>query len=250
MCSEYHVKTNIEELLEPLNASVDSNATAWDKRIKFTTQAPVLRWTQDKLKLEELVFPANPFPNARLSQIQSNKVSKVEKSGVDEEQIVRIYEVPIWKDGFAKHPCLVPMTSFFEPAYWGDSAGKIVEFRDRKRKVQFVPGFILKPRVPSTGKYNGFALLTHTASDQMLDYHHRQIVHLEPEAGLEYLQREFKSAEDRFNFVIDNRVHPDFETNIERPMAKGWDKRVDQHLVSLDEEKAYLKTLLKEKVKA
>ncbi len=246
MCSEYHIKTNLMEIADELKTAIKTSVAKpeWDQRIKFSLSAPVIAKKENEIRLGELIFPVQPFPNSRLSQVK------------EEGQVVRIYDVPLWKQGFSKFPCIVPMTSFLEPAYWGPNAGQIVEFSPPQGKLFFVPGFLIKPRVPASGKLNAFTLLTHTASEKMLQYHHRLLVLLEPEAALEYLNlsddarpaHATLTPEDRFNFLIKNRFVPDFKTAKSRHMAKGWEKRVDQHLTALENEKAYLSTLSHEQV--
>jgi len=57
------------------------------------------------------------------------------------------------------------------------------------------------------------------------------------------------SAEYRYNFLLENRYVPNLKTSIERHMAKGWDKRIEQHQHSLVEEKRYLQALQNEGVR-
>lgn len=238
MCSEYQVKITLKEMEEELKAPVNSSSEKmrWDQRTRFTMQAPVIRKKEKGFEVEELIFPAQPFPNSRLSQVK------------EEDQVVRIYDIPLWKQSFKQAPCLVPMTSFLEPAYWGEKAGHVIEFFPPEDKLLFVPGIVIKPRVPATGKLNGFSLLTHTASKQMLAYHHRLLVLLKPEAAVSYLNLGEIDPQERFNFLIENRYVPEFKTTISRSMAKGWEKRVEQHLNALDDEKSYRSTLNQEQV--
>ena len=246
------MKTNVQEVAETLGSSLKplTQETSWDLRIKFTNKAPVIGLKDQKPVIGDLVFPASPFPNSRLSQIESNKKMTTASVSGDEEAIVRVYEVPLWKEGFSKLPCIVPMTSFFEPCYWGEKAGEIVRFEDPDHRVLFVPGFVVKPRVPSTDKPNGFTMLTHVASEQMLRFHHRLLVFLKPQRAIEYLFLDKTDPQQRFEFLLQHRLVPDLEVSTERKMAKGWERRVSQHLDSLKAEQGYRQTLDKEQVLA
>ncbi len=250
MCSEYSIKTKVEEVAKALGTSIKASGkdSAWDSRIKFTNFAPVVTLKANLPVIGELVFPANPFPNSRLSQASSNKNKTSTDESSEEDQIVRIYDIPMWREGFSKNPCLVPMTSFFEPAYWGDHAGEVIEFKHPEEQLLFVPGFMIKPRVPSTGKLNGFTLLTHTASEQMLNYHHRLLVLLKPKEALEYLFLDKEDPVARFDFLLKHRLTPKFKTSKDRTMAKGWEKRVEDHESSLADENKYRAILAKEQV--
>ncbi len=242
MCAEYHIKAKFKDIEKILGQTVTniSSRDEWDTRVKMTVAAPALKIHDGKLQLDEFVFPANPFPNARMSQLESNKV-KAEMIETD-DQIVPITRVPLWKSSFHKFPCIVPMTSFLEPVYWGDHQGEVVEFTDPHSEVFFVAGIFIKPRVPSTGKLNGFALLTHTASEQMLKYHHRMIVLLRPEDCLDYLKANL-SSEQRYEFLIKKRYAPKFKVSVKRKMAKGWEKRVEKHAAALADEMKYVHRL-------
>lgn len=239
MCAEYKVAVTFAGIERELGTAIDnlSARTEWDARVKLSLTAPVLAARGGKIKLNELVFPVNPFPNARLSR-------------ADGERVVRIYDVPTWKTSFEKYPCVVPMTSFYEPAYWGAHKGEVIEFADSARGLMFVPAILIKPRVPATGKLNAFSLLTHTASDQMLGYHHRLLVMLKPADARTYLELTDVSAEERFEFLLEHRHVPRLKTATERKLAKGWDKRVEQHREALGDEEKYRKVLQTEGVSA
>lgn len=245
MCSEFQVRTKTFEIIEALGAQIKnvSKKDAWDERIKMTRPAPVIGVKGGEIRFNELIFPVRPFPNARLSQIESNRTEK--KISATDDQIRRIYQVPLWKNSFEKFPCLVPMTSFYEPAYWGSHRGEIVEFSDPKETILFVPAILIKPQTPATGLFNGFSLLTHTASEQMLQFHQRLLVCLKPKFALQYLQGEF-TPEERYEFLLEHRYVPRFMTSTDRKMAKGWDKRVADHEGSLVDEKKYLDILKRE----
>ena len=247
MCAEYQIKATISEIQAELGFPIQKicPADSWSTRIKMSLAAPVIGVKEGEIRLNELIFPVDPFPNARLSQLESNKTEVADA----EDQIVRIYDIPLWKAGFEKYPCLVPMTSFFEPTYWGPFRGDVVEFRDPEHKILFVPSFLIKPREPATGKLNGFSLLTHTASKQIVGYHHRLLVFLEPQRALAYLKMEDLTAEERFEFLLAYRYVPDFNVSFDRVMAKNWERRVEDHEHALANENRYVEALKREGVK-
>lgn len=104
-------------------------------------------------------------------------------------------------------------------------------------------GMRINPRVPATGKLNGFSMLTHTPTEQMLQYHQRMLVFLKPAQARQWLEESDFSAEDRLRFLLDQRYLPNLEVIVDRQMAKGWEKRQKEHLHKLDAEKRYLNFL-------
>lgn len=237
MCAEYEIRTSQKHVEEALRRRLvnTTGITQWEARIKFTDRPPIIEMGPDGPRIVERVFPANPFPNARLS-------------GADgPEQIRRIYDLPTWKQGFAEERCLAIMTRFMEPVYWGDEAGSVMAFRPPETQVFFVAAIGMKPNVPKTGKRDGFALLTHVATPQMLAYHHRYVVVLKPENALEWLEP--GSPLEKFDWLNAHRFTGDLSVERERRMAKGWEKRVGTHERALAEETAYTASLAREGVK-
>lgn len=243
MCSEYNVSTTDKDIRKELQQDVINltDTHSWDRRIRLTTKAPVLmKDPVGKIILDEYTFPVQPFPNSRLSALDSKTMDE------EEPQVKRIYELPTWKQSFEKSPCLVPMTSFIEPVYWGDEAGTAQEFKPPTGTLFFIPGILIKGRVPKTDK--GFSLLTHTPSSQMLKYHHRLLMMLKPEDAVAYLEAE--TTKDRFEFLLKNRWVPELKVSKDRNLAKGWEKKIDSHRASLEAEKRYISVLKSEGLKA
>jgi putative SOS response-associated peptidase YedK len=243
MCSEYTVSTNLKSVREELGTEIQNlgAAESWDQRVRLTTKAPILfKTVSGDVVLDEYVFPVQPFPNSRLSSLDSKTLDD------DDPQVKRIYDLPTWKKPFESAPCLVPMTSFIEPVYWGDQAGTAQEFKPPTGSLFFIPGIRIHGRVPKTEK--AFSLLTHTPSPQMLHYHHRLLVMLKPSEALAYLDAE--NAQERFDYLLKHRWVPNLKVTKNRNLAKGWEKKIEGHTASLASEKHYLEVLKHEGVRA
>lgn len=243
MCSEYNISTTDKAIREVLDADVVtlSSNHEWYQKVRLTNKAPILfRRASGDLVLDEYVFPVQPFPNSRLSSIERKDLNG------EDPQVRRIYDLPTWKKPFEKSPCLVPMSSFIEPVYWGEDAGTAQEFKPPREDLFFIPGIIIPGRTPKTDK--AFSLLTHTPSAQMLKYHHRLLMMLKPADALKYLDAE--DARERFDFLLKHRWVPELKVEKNRQLAKGWEKKVDSHVASLDAEKKYIDVLKTEGVTA
>lgn len=243
MCAEANIKTTDKAIREALGVPFvnKTGEVEWNKRIKLTDSFPTVESPGSELELQSRIFPAVPFPNSRLSDLVPSKVT-------GEEEIVRIYERPTWKDGFSSNRCLTVLTSFFEPAYWGDEAGTVQEFSSQDDNVLFIASIKIQPKKPATGKLDGVSLLTHTPNDVMIQFHHRLLVFLKPEHGLEWISGGKSDPYKKFEYLVKHRYIPNLKVRRERTMAKGWDKRVEHHLHALEDEKRYMSALKNENI--
>ena len=244
MCAEYQITVSNKKIQEALGVPLpDYGPTKFDhhQRVRFTVTAPVIERRAEGPVLTSKIFPVNPFPNSRLSGLGLD-----EDASETDQDIRRIYDVPLWKKTFAENPLLVPMTSFFEPVYWGKDIGTVQEFKVPDSDVFFIAGMMMKPRVPKSDQLSGFSLLTHTATPQMLKYHQRLVTILKPESALGYLEPMTPQA--KFDYLIKHRYVGELAVSKDRNMAKGWEKKVGLQEGKLHREQLYLTALKNEKV--
>lgn len=240
MCSEYQTKTTPKDIIRALGVPVIDNAGnfEWGKPVKMFSEAPVIaRNATAQLEMSLSTFPASPLPNARLSALEGQTDGPDDKD-LDTVQIKRIYETKRWKEGIESHPVVIPGSRFLEFAYWGPHFGDGMSFRIPDEPVMFIAGIRFNAFKP---KVFGHALLTHTATEQMLEIHHRLVVLLRTKHVLGYLEP--MSAKDRFDYVMEHRYTGDLDIQTERSMAKGWDKKVDLQEAKLQRELRYREVL-------
>jgi putative SOS response-associated peptidase YedK len=235
MCAEAMIRANTKRIEKFLDRSlvVKTQETDWNRRVKLTDKFPTIEAEREVFELHERVFPVMPFPNSRLSDLVFD-----DRRG--EERLVRIYDRPTWSQGFTSERCLVVMTSFFEPAYWGPEAGTVQEFSPKVDEILLVAAIKIKPVKPSTGLRNGVSLLTHVPTEFMAQYHHRLLVFLKPSDGLEWISGGKSDPVEKFNRLLEMRYFPELEAKKDRTMAKGWEKRVVKHEEALLDEKKYI----------
>jgi putative SOS response-associated peptidase YedK len=244
MCAEYLMTVSNKKIQQALGIPLaDEGPTSFDRthRVRFTARAPVIESRSSGPHLVEKIFPASPFPNSRLSGLG------LDDDAINADQdIRRIYDVPLWKKTFAENPLLVPMTSFFEPVYWGKDIGTVQEFKLPGQEVFFVAGMMIKPRIPKSDQLNGFSLLTHTATPQMLNYHQRLVTILKTERAPGYLMP--MTPQERFAYLIKHRYIGELAVSKDRQMARGWEKKISAQEGKLQREQIYLTALNNEKV--
>ncbi|MES2857469.1 MAG: SOS response-associated peptidase family protein, partial [Bdellovibrionota bacterium] len=200
------IKANTEKVKKLFDRPilVRTKETEWDRRVKLTNSFPTIEPAADgnSLELRDRLFPVMPFPNSRLSDVVIN-------AATGEEELVRIYNRPTWAPGFKAERCLVVMTSFFEPAYWGSEAGTVQEFSSNEDEILLVAAIKIKPIKPATGQRDAVSLLTHVPSEFMLQYHQRLLVFLKPDAGVEWISGGAVGGntdpQKKFDFLLANR---------------------------------------------
>jgi putative SOS response-associated peptidase YedK len=245
MCAEYQIRASQKRIEEALEQRLrnETDKKVWDQHVKLTMHVPVIESDGEGYKICERVFPANPFPNSRLSGVEPRS-----ETG-DEIEFKRIYDMPTWKQGFKTERCLAVATRFLEAVYWGEKPGTVQGFQIPDRDVFFIAAIGIKPNVPKTGRRDGVSLLTHTATEQMLKFHHRLLVLLKPEDALGYLEFDSESRPSEiFDYLIEKRFTGRLNVTEERKMAKGWNKRGPAQEIKLQREQHYVKALKAEGV--
>lgn len=250
MCSEYTVKFSQKDLEAALSRAVvnTTGERTWDKKVGIAGTGPLLVEDGKDIKLIEATFPVRPFPNARLSGSESKEQDPALGPSKPKVDLVRIYDRATWKKGFIEGRRLAVMSTFREPAYWGEDQGTVKEFSLADQPLLFVPAIKIKAQVPKVDE--AFALLTHTASEQMLQYHQRLLVLLKPKDAIEWLIGGKADPEEKFEFLLKHRFVPTFEATTQRKMAAGWKPRVLQHESALRRELAYRDELKKKRILA
>ena len=250
MCSDYLVHTNQDEIEKAIGTSIvnKSPKDEWANHVRLTSMAPVLSLAGENIELHENRFPKYPFPNARLSGLKNShdsaetEPSNAANSPSHVTEIKRIYELPTWL-GFKTQRRLAVMTSFTEFAYWGPQKGFSVEFTIPDSPVFFAAAVGLEEKRAS-GQWNEFAILTHTATPQMLEFHHRLVVLLTKEAAIQYLRGgELRSPEEKFNELVAIRYVGPLIAKPVKPMAPAWKTRINAQLYKLKQEESYVAAL-------
>lgn len=241
MCSEYEVYAELAKIDETLGFTVRKpkvRLERFDLHVRIYSQAPIIQMTKGEFAFEMANFSLLPPPprfstfNARLSDWDKRKDCEI-----------TIYDKTTWKKPFTSTRCLIPMTAFLEPIYLGDRAGTVQRFSSPKDQILFAPGIWQEsPNPKSPGElYVGFSMIIHTPLDFVLKTgHHRSPVLLAPEHAQTYLA-DSMTAEERYEFLLENRHVPKLEATEQRTMAKGWEKRVKENAGAHEEEMEFVR---------
>lgn len=192
-----------------------------------TDEAPVIRRNiNGEIEIAMMKFSLCPswskeFPtsfatyNARM--VRENK-GRIEK----------IYQAPTWKESFIKgQTCLVPLSSAIESSYFGLSAGKMIRFLKKDKGTYYVAGLWSTWVNKETGELiDTFTLITDDPYEFFFRHgHDRSVFVIKDEAFSEWLLNVDMTAEQRFNFLRNNRVALDWDVEEDRLLKPGWEKR-------------------------
>lgn len=231
MCAQFILKTEANELAKRFGITIPE-PTKFDLRARGfikTDLAPVIIEKNGILQVKEMMFSLCPswskeFPckwstyNARMERPNPKNPGKPEF----------IYEVPTWRESFnSGKTCLVPMNSAIESSYFGSQAGNIIRLKTKEEELFFVAGLWSEWIDKVTGEVKEtFTLLTDDPYKFFFDCgHDRSVFVIDEKKYEEWLRNKNFIPKDRFNFLRNNRTSLDWDVSVDRPMAKGWEKK-------------------------
>jgi putative SOS response-associated peptidase YedK len=135
-------------------------------------------------------------------------------------------EKPTWRAPLETQRCVVPISEFHEPAYWGPLAGNIVRFTSPEPLL--AAGLWKKWRNPKDGlETSSFAIIVHEAYPIVEEYgHDRSPVFLDETAAEEWIRGGRQEGGKLVQFLEHRRAHPKLEPTVQRAMKAGWEKRI------------------------
>lgn len=212
MCAQYDAEMTPGDLEKYLRKIWGLDRPAWKTRIVPYAKAPVAVGDHLELMQYSLVPSWSKEPKVKFATYNARLDTILEKA--------------TWKRPFTKHHCVVPLSRFVEPIYTGKLAGNMVAFR--APELLLAAGIYDEWKNPETGEIlKSFALVTDDPSDYVKEIgHDRQPVFLSQKRAEDWLNNEKQQGEELRTFLKEGAEEPNFTTEIDRPMAKGWEKRI------------------------
>ena len=124
-----------------------------------------------------------------------------------------------WKLPFQEHRCVLPLSEFREPCYWGETAGSEVYFKAESGEYLGVAGLYNVWKSQGTEKFYTMTFLMRPASKYVMEHgHHRQPFFIE-EAWLRFVDGASRTRCERV--ARDSpRVRSRTATSVPRWLAK------------------------------
>jgi putative SOS response-associated peptidase YedK len=228
MCNRYNIKGTAKEIAEHFAAHVPTIFDLPSEDILPGHLAPGLILNHDR---ERELVPMQ-FGLAKIGAAEPfdrkwpNNNARIEK-----------YNSWPWKLPFQEHRCVVPLSEFREPCYWGETAGCEVYFKPKDRKYLGVAGLYNVWKNQGTEKFYSMTFLMRPATKYVMEYgHHRQPFFIEEpgfDAWMEPSKREPKESLATLREFVDE---PELEYLVIRQMAPTWKSRQKGRLADRDEQ--------------
>lgn len=142
-----------------------------------------------------------------------------------------------WKFAFKSHHCVLPLTAFREPSYWGDPAGTEVYFHRPDNALLHVAGIYRLWESPSgDDELLTLAFLMRPACAYVMEKgHHRQPLFITEEGIDAWLEPQDESAAS-LDVLRDYAAEPELTHRHARNMAESWTKRQKAKLKKRDKQ--------------
>lgn len=213
MCATYLIKTNAKDLELLFNIKIDDEDEKFDERIVPYTKGVVVTHKGLRRMNFSLIPSWSKEPKAKFATFNA--------------RIETISEKPTWKKPLESKRCLVPMSVFIEPIYSNELAGNMVGFKRTDNKILVAAGIYDEWVNKETGEIiESFAIITTDASDYVARVgHDRSPLFLGASGFSEWISATPKKVSDAIGYLKKNKIDPQLEDLIDRPLKPGWEKR-------------------------
>ncbi len=234
MCAQFTLKSEANALSKKWGIRIPQNFDSknWDLRVRGFMKidlAPVIYALNDKeLSLKEMCYSLCPTWSAEFPFKWSTYNARMNRPSKDPKKVEYIYQVPTWREAFAKGlTCLIPMNSAIESSYFGSHAGNMIHFSTKTKNEFYVVGLYSPWIDKNTGEiHETFTLITDDPYKFFFDCGHDRSVFVINENSVDqWLKDRTMKPQERYQFLKKNRINLDWNVAIDRPLAKGWEKR-------------------------
>ena len=230
MCNRYNIKGTTQEIVEHFHATIPMLFDMPTDDILPGHIAPGLLLNLDgerelvpmqfglvKIGAEEPFDRKYPNNNARIEKYNSWP----------------------WKLPFAEHRCILPLSEFREPCYWGDTAGTEVYFKATDGKYLCVAGLYNVWKSQGSERFYTMTFLMRPASKCVMDCgHHRQPFFLAEDGFDKWMEPRKRDPKESLNILREYAHEPPLVYRIERHMAANWKRRQKDRIADRDEQLA------------
>ena len=144
-----------------------------------------------------------------------------------------------WKVPFRQSRCIVPLSEFREPCYWGETAGSEVYFKAVDLDYLGVASLYNVWKGTGGQELLTMTLLLRPASEYVMEHgHHRQPFFIQEEGFDAWMERGERDANDSLAVLREYAFEGPFEYRVERQMAASWKSRQKARLAERDKQQA------------
>jgi putative SOS response-associated peptidase YedK len=152
---------------------------------------------------------------------------------------VEKYDQWPWKVPFRQSRCIVPISEFREPCYWGETAGTEVYFHAPDREYIGAASLYSVWKGPGGQDLVTMTLLLRPASEYVMEHgHHRQPFFIEQDGFDAWMERGERDPDKSLAVLREFAFDGPFEYRVERQMAASWKSRQKARLAERDKQLA------------
>jgi len=149
-----------------------------------------------------------------------------------------------WKSPFEKHRCIVPMSSFREPCYWGSMAGKEVNFSAADGELLLAAAIFSTANATGDQSAWSMSLVMRPGLPYVMEHgHHRSPFLLRAEGVDDWMNPESRSSDESLEILREHAAEPNLQVDVARDMAASWTKRQKGNVKKRDEQLAEIDTV-------
>ena len=230
MCNRYNIKGTTKDVADFFRATVPTMFDVTSDDILPGYLAPGLLLNQDG---ERELVPMQ-FGLAKLGASDPfdrkfpNNNARIEK-----------YNSWPWKLPFKEHRCVLPLSEFREPCYWGDTAGKEVYFTPVDGKYLGVAGLYNVWKSQGPEKFYSMTLLMRPASKYVMENGHQRQPFFIEEGGVDsWMKPGVRDPKESLAILREFAYERPFHHKLAREMAPSWKTRQKARLADRGEQLA------------
>ena len=223
MCSFYNLKTNHHQILIWSGVASDQD---WPESVAVKQFGPALKLNDDgKRELASMRFGLIPASAKSVDQY---------KPAYNNARFENLDKWP-WKLSLSTSRCIVPLTSFREPCYWGETAGRMVHFYSPECSILGVAAICEQLQGASVDLWSMTMIMRPASKFVMENGHQRQPFFVHPDGFDDWLvgRKNLKKCRT----ALARWCHaPELSYRDSVPMKPGWEKRQPTALAKRDDE--------------
>ncbi len=228
MCNRFQIRTNLHSICRELRAQSTFDFDIPEEVFPYT-EAPVVAINREELReVRPMTFgmgKRDGSASGRTHVLNNTRIESRDKWP--------------WKNSFEKYRCVVPMTSFRESSYWGETEGTELSFSAQDGGLLLAAGIFSFSKSADDNAVLAMSLLMRPALPFVMEHgHHRSPFFLQREGLDAWMQRGARGAEDSIEVLREFADDPPLTCQIDRHMAASWIKRKSANLKKRDQQLA------------
>lgn len=212
MCSFYNLKANHHQILDWCGVASDQ---AWPESVAVKQLGLALKLDDDgKRELATMRFGLIPASARSVDQY---------KPAYNNARFENLDKWP-WKLSLSTRRCVVPLTSFREPCYWGSTAGSMVNFYSPESSILGVAAICERFQTPGTDLWS-MTMIMRPASEYVMEHGHQRQPFFMHSDGFDDWLTGRKNLNECRNTLARWCHEPNLKYRDSVQMKAGWEKR-------------------------